>query len=87
MANVRIIDQTEITSLQGNEFLVTDSATAGTKKITPQNLVNACSTGTGVSDDLKVALLQLAEKAAYIDGGGQQYYDELYDALYPNAEN
>ena len=37
----------------------------------------------GVSDDLKVALLQLASKVAYIDDQGQQYYDDLYDALYP----
>ena len=82
MANVRIIDQPLITTLSGDEYLVTDSSTAGTKKITPQNLVNACSTGTGVSDDLKVALLQIAEKVAYIDDDGQQYYDDLYDALY-----
>lgn len=39
--------------------------------------------GTGVSDDLKTALLQLAQKVAYIDGNGQTYYDDLYDALYP----
>ena len=82
MANVRIIDQPLITTLSGDEYLVTDSSTAGTKKITPQNLVNACSTGTGVSDDLKVALLQIAEKVAYIDDDGQQYYDDLYAALY-----
>ena len=37
----------------------------------------------GVSDDLKVALVQLASKVAYIDDQGQQYYDDLYDALYP----
>ena len=39
--------------------------------------------GIGVSDDLKAALLQLAEKVAYIDEDGQDYYDDLYDALYP----
>ena len=38
---------------------------------------------SGVSDDLKTALLQLAQKVAYIDDQGQQYYDDLYDALYP----
>ena len=37
----------------------------------------------GVSDDLKVALLQLASKVAYIDDQGQTYYQDLYDALYP----
>ena len=40
--------------------------------------------GQGVSDDLKAALLQLAQKVAYIDDQGQTYYDDLYDALYPD---
>ena len=40
-------------------------------------------TGGAVSDDLKQALLQLAQKVAYIDDQGQTYYDDLYDALYP----
>lgn len=39
--------------------------------------------GTGVSVDLKQALLQLAQKVVYKDDGGQTYYDDLYDALYP----
>lgn len=39
--------------------------------------------GQGVSDDLKAALLQLAQKVAYVDNQGQTYYDDLYDALYP----
>ncbi len=39
--------------------------------------------GQGVSDDLKEALLQLASKVAYIDDQGQTYYDDLYNALYP----
>ena len=39
--------------------------------------------GVGISDDLKQALLQLASKVAYIDDDGQDYYDDLYDALYP----
>lgn len=41
--------------------------------------------GTGLTDDAKVALLQLAQKMAYIDEDGQDYYDDLYDALYPPA--
>lgn len=83
MANVRIIDQPLITTLSGDEYLVTDSSTAGTKKITPQNLVAAAGGGgSGVTDDLKVALLQIASKVAYIDDDGQEYYDDLYNALY-----
>ena len=41
----------------------------------------------GVTADLKSALLQLASKVAYIDDDGQSYYDDLYDALYPNAQS
>lgn len=37
----------------------------------------------GLSADLKAALLQLAQKVAYIDGNGDDYYQDLYDALYP----
>lgn len=39
----------------------------------------------GVSDALKVALLQIAQKVAYIDEHGQDYYNDLYEALYPPA--
>ena len=48
MANTRIIDQTEITTLSGGEYLVTDSATAGTKKITPANMIEALGVGDTV---------------------------------------
>lgn len=41
---------------------------------------------SGLSEAAKAALLQLAEKAAYIDANGQTYYDDLYDAFYPPAE-
>lgn len=37
----------------------------------------------GISEEVKQALLQIAEKVAYIDEHGQDYYDDLYDALYP----
>lgn len=39
----------------------------------------------GMSNAVKDALLQLASKVAYIDADGQDYYDDLYDALYPAA--
>ena len=41
---------------------------------------------SGLSDDIKDALLQIAAKVAYIDDDGQDYYDALEDALYPPAE-
>lgn len=34
----------------------------------------------------KAALLQLAQKVAYIDAQGADYYQDLYDALYPPKE-
>ena len=36
----------------------------------------------GLTDAVKQALLQLASKVAYIDDDGQDYYDDLYAALY-----
>ena len=43
--------------------------------------------GPGVSDELRAALVQLADKVAYIDDQGQKYYNDLYNALYnpPNV--
>ena len=41
--------------------------------------------GSGLTDDLKSALDQLAQKVAYIDDDGQDYYNALYSALYPPA--
>lgn len=41
---------------------------------------------SGLSEEVKVALLQIAQKVAYIDEHGQDYYDDLYDALYPPAD-
>lgn len=41
------------------------------------------ATYADISPELKQAFLQLAEHIAYIDEDGQDYYDALYDALYP----
>lgn len=38
-----------------------------------------------VPDEVKQALLQIASKVAYIDEHGQDYYDALESALYPDA--
>ena len=42
--------------------------------------------GSGLTEGIKAALLQIASKVAYIDEHGQDYYDGLYDALYPPAD-
>lgn len=39
----------------------------------------------GMPLDLRMALLQIASKVAYIDDQGAQYYQDLYDALAPSA--
>ena len=41
------------------------------------------SGGSGVTDAIKIALLQIAQKSVYVDDGGQDYYNDLYDAFYP----
>lgn len=40
---------------------------------------------SGLSADIKAALDQIAQKVAYIDDDGQDYYDALHNALYPPA--
>ena len=39
----------------------------------------------GMPAALRLALLQIAQKVAYIDENGAQYYQDLYDALAPSA--
>ena len=51
--------------------------------VTPEELIEAAQQLTLSDNDVKLALLQIAEKVVYIDPNGQQYYDDLYDALYP----
>ena len=41
----------------------------------------------GLTEDVKQASLQIAEKVAYVDEHGQDYYDELYTAFYDNMWN
>lgn len=38
--------------------------------------------GGGITEELKAALLQIAEKVVYIDANGPVYYNDLYQALY-----
>lgn len=40
---------------------------------------------TGLSEEAKVALLDCFEHVAWIDEHGQTYYNNLYDALYPES--
>lgn len=68
-----------------------DGTTDGTKEELDDlytevaNLKEDIENISGISDDVKAALLQIAAKAVYVDDGGPQYYQDLYDALYPPA--
>lgn len=42
--------------------------------------------GDGLTEDIKQALLQIAEKVAYIDDQGATYYQALYDSFYPPVD-
>ena len=56
-----------------------------TQRYDYEALDNKPSQDTGVSEALKTALLQLAQKVAYIDDDGADYYQALYDALYESV--
>lgn len=50
----------------------------------PANIETVVREGGGsLSNELKEALLQMAQNVAYINAEGQSYYDDLYRALYP----
>lgn len=50
------------------------------------NIVSAINEAarSGITDEVKVALLACFEKVAWINGHGQDYYDALENALYPS---
>ena len=81
--------QGDISDLQGNVADVKSdlgdlSELDTTDKSSIVNAINEArgSGGSGLTADIKTALLQIAQKVAYIDEHGQDYYDDLYDALY-----
>lgn len=90
MAKKRITELATETTLKDGQYVAIDHATDGTKKYdfggALTDLKEELENISGISDDVKVALLQIASKVAYIDDDGQDYYDALYDALYPPAD-
>lgn len=58
-----------------------DVAQAGKVLVVGQD-GNVTTGDAALSDALKAALIQLAEKIVYVDANGQQYYNALYEALY-----
>lgn len=87
MAKKRITELATETTLKDGQYVAIDHTTDGTKKLNIgaelTDLKEDLEHISGISDDVKVALLQIAEKVAYIDTHGQTYYNDLYDALYP----
>lgn len=65
------------------------NSTDGTLETIPEleQRIEALEQGAsgGLTDGVKAALLQIAQKVAYIDEHGQDYVDALEDALYPPA--
>lgn len=57
-----------------------DSKTVGDELASIKNEME----GGSITQAIKDALLQLARKVAYIDNGGDGYYSDLYNALYPH---
>lgn len=47
--------------------------------------ISGGASGDGLTDEIKEALLQVARKVVYVDEHGQDYYNDLHDALYPPA--
>jgi hypothetical protein len=66
----------ELTDLKADYDDIDDRVTA----------LESGGSGSGLTEDIKVALLQIASKVAYIDENGQDYYDALYNALYPPVD-
>lgn len=89
MANVRIKDLTTDSALAAGDYVVIDSASEGSRKFDLGTEISGLKSDIeqldGLSDDVKQALLQIASKVAYIDDDGQDYYDALELALYPQA--
>lgn len=92
-----IIDVEKSPASIGSVFPGTDAATTWLidklenepiNELNGESVVDAINggSGSGLTEDVKTALLACFEKVAWIDENGQDYYDALYDALYPPAD-
>ena len=92
-----IIDVERSPASIGSVFPGTDAATTWLidkleneplNSLNGESVVDAINggSGSGLTEDIKTALLACFEKVAWIDEDGQDYYDALYNALYPPAD-
>lgn len=90
MANVRIKDLSTDSALSAGDYVVVDSASEGSRKFDLGTELTSIKEDieniSGISDDVKNALLAIAANVGYKDGDGTEYYQALYDALYPPAQ-
>lgn len=90
MANIRIKDLSTDSALSAGDYVVVDSASEGSRKFDLgteiADIKEDIEQLDGLSDDVKNALLAIAANVGYKDGDGTEYYQALYDALYPPAQ-
>ena len=86
MANIRIKDLSTDSALSAGDYVVIDSASEGSRKFDLgteiADLKSELENISGISDDVKVALLDCFAHVAWTSSHGQVYYDLLEQALY-----
>ena len=86
MANIRIKDLSTDSALSAGDYVVVDSASEGSRKFDLgteiADLKEEIENISGISDDVKTALLNCFAHVAWTDEYGQDYYDALEEALY-----
>ena len=95
MSDIRVIGQTERTTLDGGEFVLLDDSTDGSSKITPDNLVKNTAAYTGLKSDLgDLANLDTTDKSSIVgainevaQSGGGGSIDTLTDVELTNLSN
>lgn len=89
---VRIKDLDTAEELTSGDYLAVDSVGEGLRKVPLKPITDDISDLKSkiddlepLSEDVKTTLLACFQKVAWIDEHGQDYYDDLYDALYPDT--
>lgn len=79
------IQKTTKMSTNGDDVTFAGKITLGSPPVNDMDAVNKAylSNVSGITDEIKQALLNCFQKVAWVDDDGQTYYDALYDALYP----